>query len=65
MNDYGKALRDVLTANGCYLLRRGKGSHDIWYSPISNKNIAVAYKIKSRHTANDILGKAGINDKFS
>ena len=26
---------------GCYLLRQGKGSHEIWYSPITEKEFVV------------------------
>ena len=34
------------------------------YSPISNRNVTVDTKIKSRHTANAILKQAGIDYKF-
>ena len=26
---------------GCYLQRQGKGSHEIWYSPITEKEFVV------------------------
>jgi predicted RNA binding protein YcfA (HicA-like mRNA interferase family) len=64
VKEYGKTLRDVLDTNGCYFVRHGKGSHDIWYSPITNKNFSIPRKIPSRHTANDILNQAGIEYKF-
>jgi hypothetical protein len=35
MAEYEKKVRDVLSKNGCTFVRRGKGDHDIWYSPIS------------------------------
>jgi hypothetical protein len=60
MAEYEKRVRDILTQNKCYFVRRGKGDHDIWYSPITNKNVAVDGKIKSRHTANAILKQSGI-----
>lgn len=30
-----------LTKAGCYLVRQGKGSHEIWFSPITNKEFVV------------------------
>ncbi len=42
----------------------GKGDHDIWYSPVTDRHITVDTKIKSRHTANAILKQSGIDYKF-
>ena len=64
MTEYEKIVRKILKDNGCQFARRGKGDHDIWYSPISNRNVTVDTKIKSRHTANAIMKQAGINYKF-
>ena len=64
MNEYGKAVRDLLTANGCYFVRHGKGDHDIWYSPVSERNVTVDGKIYIRHSANNVLKQAGIKDRF-
>jgi predicted RNA binding protein YcfA (HicA-like mRNA interferase family) len=61
---YEKKVRDILQQNGCYFARRGKGDHDIWYSPITKRNVTVDTKIKSRHTANAVLAQSGINFKF-
>jgi hypothetical protein len=61
---YEKAVRDVLSNNNCAFVRRGKGDHDVWYSPLTNKNFPVDSKIKSRHVANTIMRQAGINYKF-
>lgn len=33
-------LLKILKKNGCYLIRHGK-SHDIWFSPITNKQFSV------------------------
>ena len=41
MAEYEKKVRDILKANGCYLLRRGKGDHDIRHSPITGINVTV------------------------
>lgn len=64
MGDYGKAVRDVLLQHGCTFVRRGKGDHDIWHSPITGINFSVDTRIKSRHTANGIMKQSGINHKF-
>ncbi len=50
--------------SGCKFKRRGKGDHDIWYSPISKRSFPVDHKIKSRHTANGILKQAGLPKAF-
>ena len=44
MADYTKEILDLLSANGCYFLRRGKGSHKMWYSPITNRPFTVVTK---------------------
>ena len=60
MAEYEKILRKILIENGCWFVRHGKGDHDIWHSPISNHNVSVDSKIKSRHMANEILKQSGI-----
>jgi hypothetical protein len=55
MAGYEKLLRQILSQNDCYFVRRGKGDHDIWYSPITKLNITVDGKIKSRHTPHATL----------
>ncbi len=64
MAEYEKKVRDILNKNNCTFLRHGKGDHDVWYSPITQKNVVVDGKIKSRHTANEILKQSGINFRF-
>ncbi len=64
MNDYGKAVRETLEANGCTFLRHGRGDHDVWTSPKAAKPFTVPVKIKSRHTANGILKDAGLPKTF-
>lgn len=62
MAEYEKKLRQVLSNHGCYFVRHGKGDHDIWHSPINGTNVTVDGKIKSRHTANQVLKESGITD---
>ena len=64
MAEFEKRVRDILKSNNCYFVRRGKGDHDIWYSPITERNITVDTRIKSRHTANAIMKQSGIDFKF-
>jgi hypothetical protein len=64
MADYEAKVRGILAQNGCYFQRHGKGDHDIWYSPITGLSITVDSVIKSRHTANAIMKRAGINHHF-
>lgn len=64
MAEYEKIVREELKKNGCYFVRHGKSDHDIWYSPITNKNVTVDGKIKSRFTANEIMKQSGIKKQF-
>ena len=64
MAEYEKKVRDILSDNGCYFVRHGKGDHDIWFSPLVNKNIPVDSKIKSRHMANAVIKQCGIDYHF-
>jgi len=64
MKEYGKVVREILNKNGCYFVRRGKGDHDMWYSPITNRKITVDGKIPGRHMANEVLKQAGLKKMF-
>ena len=64
MAEYERVVRQVLKENGCVFVRRGKGDHDIWYSPISKRSFPVDGVIKSRHVANAIMRQSGIDHKF-
>ncbi len=64
MAEFEKKVREILSANGCTFIRRGKGDHDIWFSPITARHVTVDTKIKSRHTANAIMKQSGIDFHF-
>ena len=64
MADYTPRLRKILKAADCELIRNPRGSHQIWYSAATAREIAVPQKIKSRHTANAILKEAGLGKQF-
>ncbi|HCA3882455.1 TPA: type II toxin-antitoxin system HicA family toxin [Salmonella enterica] len=57
-------LTELLTAAGCYFDRQGKGSHEIWFSPVTEKKFSVPFTIVSKHTANGILKQAGLTKYF-
>lgn len=61
---FDRALREILRAAGCVFVRQGKGSHEIWHSPITQRNFPVPVGIASRHTANAILRQAGLPKAF-
>jgi predicted RNA binding protein YcfA (HicA-like mRNA interferase family) len=64
MGEYEKKVRAALKDSGAYFVRRGKGDHDIWFSPRSGRHVTVDGKIKSRHTANAIMKQSGIDHRF-
>ena len=64
MAEYERKVRLKLSEHGCYFVRHGKGDHDWWHSPLNNKGFVVDGKIKSRHSANEIMKQAGIKYKF-
>jgi hypothetical protein len=61
---FTRDLKRVLRENGCHFERQGKGDHEIWFSPITNRYFVVDQQIKSRHTANAVLKQAGISKKY-
>jgi hypothetical protein len=61
---FTRDLKRVLRDNACRFERQGKGDHEIWFSPITNRYVVVDSQIKSRHTANAVLKQAGIPKKY-
>lgn len=57
-------LKKILEQAGCYLVRQGRGDHEIWESPRSGIRFTVDNNIKSRHTANAVLKQAGLPKQF-
>ena len=64
MADYSRDVRRILREAGCYLVRQGKGDHEIWYSPVTKTTFPVDGKIVSRHSANGVLKNAGQQKAF-
>lgn len=61
---FDREVRQLIEAAGCYSVRPGKGSHQIWYSPVTKRNFPVPNGIVSRHTANAVLKDAGLPKHF-
>ena len=64
MADYTRKVKKLLSAHGCRLVRYGKGDHEIWHSPITNKNFTVDGSITNRISANETLKDAGVVHKL-
>jgi predicted RNA binding protein YcfA (HicA-like mRNA interferase family) len=59
-----RLLTGILKDAGCYFVKQAAGSHEIWYSPISNRRFSVPANISSQRLANEILKQAGLKKKF-
>ena len=64
MAGFTAALKRKLRKAGCRRVRQGRGDHEIWFSPVSDRNFPVDSNIKSRHTANAVLAQAGLKKAF-
>jgi predicted RNA binding protein YcfA (HicA-like mRNA interferase family) len=60
---YAQLARKLRQA-GCKMRRQGKGSHEIWYSPLTNRTFSVPANLKSHKLANEILQQAGLPKAF-
>jgi hypothetical protein len=61
---YDRKLKRILLDAGCHFVRPAKGSHELWYSPISKRHFAVPTNVVIRHTANGVLKEAGLPKQF-
>lgn len=59
-----RPLVDLLREAGCRFERQGKGSHEIWFSPITQRTFTVPANIDGRPLANSILKQAGLPKTF-
>jgi predicted RNA binding protein YcfA (HicA-like mRNA interferase family) len=41
MADFYRDLVAILREHGCKLARQGKGSHEIWFSPVNERYVTV------------------------
>ena len=63
MATYEKKVKKLLKDNNWYKSRQGRSSHEQWRNDDLGKEVTVPSKIKSRHTANEILKQAKIPGK--
>lgn len=61
---FDRELRRILTDAGCFFVRKGKGDHEIWKSPVNGRHFTVDRGVTSRHTANGTLKDAGLEKAF-
>lgn len=61
---YYSIVVGILKRHGCTFVRQGKGSHEIWYSPLNDKKFTVHTTVASRHSANKIFRDAGVPDRI-
>jgi hypothetical protein len=61
---FDRELLRRLREAGRTFVRPGKGSHQIWFSPMTGRNFPVPVGIVSRHTANAVLQQAGLPKAF-
>ena len=64
MANFYRELTKILSEHGYSHFRSGKGDHEIWKSDSNENKVTVDAGITSRHTANEILKKAGIRKAF-
>ena len=55
-----RTLAKRLREAGCVFVREAKGSHEIWYSPITLRHFVVPRTIKATGTLRAICKQAGI-----
>lgn len=64
MAGYYREVRDALLAGGCTFVRNGKGDHEIWHSPLTNRSVTLDKGVSVKHTANGTLKDAGLPKMF-
>ena len=64
MASFYRKLTGILTAYGCHKVREAKGSHEMWYRPITDCRFTVPSSVKKKHMCNAIIKQAGIQEKI-
>ncbi len=52
---FDRDIKAALTEAGCRFVRPGKGSHEIWWSPVVERHVTAPINCVSRHRANAVL----------
>lgn len=61
---FDRDIKAAPTEAGCHFVRVGKGSHEIWRSPVTERHVTVPTNCVSRHTANAVPRQAGLPKRF-
>jgi len=64
VSSYGRRLKQLLTRHGCTFVRHGKGDHEIWHSPKTDRNFTVDAGTRKKFTAKAVLKQAGIDEEL-
>src|SRR5689334_15523376 len=59
-----RRLQQLLRDAGCELVRQGKDSHEIWFSPVTGRTSTVPVTIHSKPLANAVLKQAACRKRF-
>ena len=60
---YYSQVVDAIRKHGFTRIRQGKGSHEIWSRAGAGNKVSIPRKLRSRHTANQILKDAGCDER--
>ncbi|MFC7049648.1 type II toxin-antitoxin system HicA family toxin [Emcibacter nanhaiensis] len=63
-DNFYRKLTKILKNHGYAFYRSGKGDHEIWRRNGTGRSISLPSKCPSRHTANQVLKQAGIDEKL-
>lgn len=61
---FDRDLKKILAEAGCRYVRPAKGSHELWFSPLTQRHFTVPANIVIRYTANGVLKQAGLPKAF-
>ena len=62
-NNYYNKVVEIIRKKQFEFHRQGKGSHEIWASPVTGIKVSIPRNLRSRHTANRILKDAGCDER--
>jgi predicted RNA binding protein YcfA (HicA-like mRNA interferase family) len=58
-----RELIALFRKNGIKFVRSAKGDHEIWFSPITRRELTVPRKLKGQGTLQRILKDSGLKDE--
>jgi len=64
MGSLARKLKQILKLSGCQFVRNGKGDHEVWFSPITQRHFVVDAGLDYNVAANEVLKEAGLPKQF-